>query len=193
MPARFIATIALYLIINIAYSYKLKEILLLDVFTIAAGFMLRVLAGAYAIEVQVSSWIVLCTLFVSLFLGFAKRRGELVQLQGQAERKVLQLYRVDFLDQMLTIAAAGAVISYALYTVAPRTIEVFGTDRMIYTTVFVIYGVFRYLYLVHTTPATENPTNALTSDPSILVTGTLWILSCIGLIYSKGRIPWLDL
>ena len=193
MPPRFIAAIAFYLLINIAYSFRLKEILLLDVFTIAAGFMLRVLAGAYAIEVQVSSWIVLCTLFVSLFLGFAKRRGELVQLQGEAERKVLQLYRVDFIDQVLTIAAAGAVISYALYTVAPRTIEVFGTDRMIYTTVFVIYGVFRYLYLIHTTPVTENPTNALTSDPSILVTGTLWILSCIGLIYSRGRIPWLDL
>ncbi len=192
MPVRFIATLGAYLVINLAYSFKLKEILLLDVFTIAAGFMLRVLGGAYAIGVQVSSWLVLCTLFVSLFLGFAKRRGELVLLQGETERKVLHRYRVEVLDQMLTIAAAGAVISYALYTVAPRTIEVFGTDRMIYTTVFVIYGVFRYLYLVHTTPVTENPTNALTSDPSILVTGTLWILSCIGLIYSRGRLPWID-
>ena len=194
LPSRFVAAAASYFLINLAYSFKLKDVLLLDVFTIAAGFMLRVLAGAYAINVQVSSWIVLCTLFVSLFLGFAKRRGELVQLQGQpSERKVLHVYRIDLIDQMLTIAAAGAVISYALYTVAPRTVETYGTDRMIYTTVFVIYGVFRYLYLVHTTPATENPTNALTSDLPILVTGTLWILSCIGLIYSRGRIPWLGL
>jgi hypothetical protein len=87
---------------------------------------------------------------------------------------------------MLTIAAAGAVISYALYTVAPRTIDVYGTDKMIYTTVFVLYGVFRYLYLTHTTSSIENPTNAVTSDRTILVTGFLWIITCVGLIYFRN-------
>ncbi len=188
---RFVLIAVAYFVLNIAYSFKLKEIVLLDVFIIAAGFMLRVLGGAYAIDVQVSSWIVLCSLFISLFLGFAKRRSELVQtsgLTGRSIRKVLRVYRVDFIDQMLTIAAAGAVISYALYTVAPRTLEVFGTDKMIYTTVFVIYGVFRYLYLIHTSPSIENPTNALISDPPILITGVLWIITCIGLIYSGGHL-----
>ena len=172
MDSRFVALLAFYFLINLGYSFKLKEVVLLDVFIIAAGFMLRVLGGAYAIDVEVSTWIVLCSLFISLFLGFAKRRGELVQMQRDShERKVLSLYKVDFIDQMLTIAAAGAVISYALYTVAPRTIEMFGTEKMIYTTVFVIYGVFRYLYIIHTSSANENPTNAVTSDLTILEIG----------------------
>jgi hypothetical protein len=96
---------------------------------------------------------------------------------------VLKLYSVEFLEQMLTIAAAGAVISYALYTVAPRTVEVFGTDKLIYTTVFVIYGVFRYLFLIHTGEKAENPTRALTTDRPIIVNGILWILTCIYFIY----------
>jgi 4-hydroxybenzoate polyprenyltransferase len=191
MDSRFIAILVIYFLLNLAYSYKLKEVVLLDVFIIAAGFMLRILGGAYAIDVRVSTWIVLCSLFISLFLGFAKRRAELVQLQGASqERKVLSLYKIDFIDQMLTISAAGAVISYALYTVAPHTIEMFGTDRMIYTTVFVIYGVFRYLYIIHTSSASENPTNAVTSDFTILWTGVLWILACIFLIYGGQYLNW---
>ena len=192
MDLRYVAAVALYFLVNLAYTLKLKEVVLLDVFLVAAGFMLRVLAGAYAIDVQVSSWIVLCTMFISLFLGFAKRRGELLVDRhpgSGAQRRVLLLYNTQFIDQMLTISAAGAVIAYALYTVAPRTIEVFGTDKMIYTTVFVLYGVFRYLYLTHTSSSTENPTNALTSDHTILITGFLWIITCIGLIYFGGHFP----
>jgi len=183
-----------YFIINLAYSFKLKEVVLLDVFVIATGFILRVLGGAYAINVHVSTWIVLCTLFISLFLGFAKRRSEILLAQRHgvnSDRKVLLSYRVDFLDQMLTIAAAGTVISYALYTVAPRTLEVFGTDKMIYTTVFVLYGVFRYLYLMHVTKSTENPTSALTTDLAIIGTGVLWILTCIVLIYFRDTFSFL--
>ena len=189
MDIRFVSTLVLYFLMNLAYSFRLKHVVLLDVFLIATGFMMRVLAGAYAINVQVSSWIVLCSMFISLFLGFAKRRGEIVLTQQHgttSERRVLMLYRIDFLDQMLTISGAGAVISYALYTVAPRTIEVLGTDKMIYTTVFVIYGIFRYLYLVHMSDSTENPTQAVTSDLTILLTGLLWITVCIVLIYFGG-------
>lgn len=184
---RFIVVLCAYFLINLAYSFKLKQIVLLDVFVIAAGFMLRVVGGAYAINVETSTWLVLCTMFISLFLGFAKRRGELVHMQDVAVsgRRVLAHYQVGFLDQMLTIAAAATVIAYALYTVAPRTIQVFGTDKLIYTTVFVIYGVFRYLYLIHTTRITDNPTNAVTSDPPILITGAFWILACIVLIYFR--------
>ena len=188
MNERFIVVIAAYFLLNVAYSFRLKEVILVDVFVIAAGFMLRVLGGAYAIRVEVSSWIVLCSMFISLFLGFAKRRGELVNVAGAgsgAPRRVLLLYRVEFLDQMLTIAAAGAVISYALYTVAPRTLATFGTENLIYTTIFVIYGVFRYLYLIHAARQGENPTNALTSDVPILVTGMLWVGACVYLIYMR--------
>lgn len=187
MEPLFLATVLLYLGLNLAYSFKLKEVVLLDVFIIAAGFMLRVLGGAYAIDVHVSSWIVLCTLFISLFLGFAKRRGELVLSRNSgttSERKVLVHYDIGFIDQMLTVTAAGAVISYALYTVAPRTVQMYGTEKMIYTTVFVVYGIFRYLYLVHMRGITENPTHAVTSDPTIVGTGILWIIACIVLIYA---------
>ncbi|HET6272526.1 MAG TPA: decaprenyl-phosphate phosphoribosyltransferase [Bacteroidota bacterium] len=188
---QFVVCLGAYFVMNLAYSFKLKEVVLLDVFIIATGFMLRVLGGAYAIDVEVSSWIVLCTLFVSLFLGFAKRRGEILlnqEIAPSTERTVLFHYRVEFIDQMLTIAAAGTVISYALYTVAPRTLELFGTDKVIYTTMFVIYGIFRYLYLIHTTNSTENPTNAVTADLPILATGILWILCCVLLIYYYGHL-----
>ena len=193
MEMKFIVVVIAYFLLNVAYSFRLKEVVLLDVFLIAGGFMLRVLGGAYAIGVQVSSWIVLCSMFISLFLGFAKRRGELVNVQGAesgAPRRVLLLYRVEFLDQMLTIAAAGAVIAYALYTVAPRTLATFGTENLIYTTIFVIYGVFRYLYLIHSGRQGENPTNALTSDIPILVNGLLWVLACVYLIYTGGVLAW---
>lgn len=190
MNPRFQLVLATYFGMNLAYSAKLKEIVLVDVFIIAAGFMLRVLGGAFAINVQVSSWIVLCTLFTSLFLGFAKRRGELLlfqQIRPATERKVLTSYGVGFIDQMLTIAAAGSVISYALYTVAPRTIEIFGTEKLIYTTVFVIYGMFRYLYLIHMKNSTENPTNAVVSDAPIVAVTLLWALACIAVIYFGGK------
>jgi 4-hydroxybenzoate polyprenyltransferase len=195
MDIRFMSILAAYFLLNLAYSFKLKEIVLLDVFIIAAGFMMRVTGGAYAIDVELSSWIVLCTMFISLFLGFAKRRAELVSTEEAgttSERRVLMSYRVNFIDQMLTIAAAATVISYALYTVAPRTVEVFGTDKMIYTTVFVLYGVFRYLYLIHIAKSTENPTHAVTSDASIIIVVILWAVTCIGLIYSGGHIPYLS-
>lgn len=178
--------VASYVLVNLLYSLKLKEVVLVDVFLVASGFMLRVLSGAVAIDVPVSGWIILCTLFISLFLGFGKRRGELTMIgegESRNERKVLSVYTVGFLDQMLTISAAGAVITYALYTMAPSTLIVFRTDNVIYTTVFVIFGVARYLFLVHSGRPTDNPTATVTSDPSILLTGFLWILFCVALIY----------
>lgn len=191
MPDKFLVLLGSYFLMNLAYTFKLKEVFLLDVFIIAAGFMLRVLGGAYAISVYVSSWLILCTLFISLFLGFAKRRGEIVAMQAagaMSERKVLQHYRLAVLDQMLTITAAGTVISYALYTVAPRTVTVFGTDKLIYTTVFVMYGVFRYMHLIHTTEAVENPAAVVSTDFPIIANVLLWIASCVVLIYFTGMV-----
>jgi 4-hydroxybenzoate polyprenyltransferase len=190
LPFRYFVAVGLYLVVNISYNLRIKHIALLDVFSIAAGFMLRVLAGAFAIFVPVSSWLVLCTMFVSLFLAFAKRRGELLHQPAEdqeARRKVLNLYSREFLDQMITITAAGTVISYALYTVSSRTVTMFATERLIYTTVFVCYGIFRYLYLVYSDTDTENPTRTLTTDVPILVNGVLWILACVYIIYTSMK------
>ncbi|MGA9117347.1 MAG: decaprenyl-phosphate phosphoribosyltransferase [Bacteroidota bacterium] len=184
MPPLYGAALGSYFLLNLLYSYRLKDIVLVDVFVIAAGFILRVLAGAFAIGVAVSSWIILCTLFLSLFFAFAKRRSELVSATGRMpERKTLAAYRVEFLDQMLTIAAAGTVVSYALYTVAPRTVNLLGTDNLIYTTPFVLFGIFRYLHLLHTTRSAENPTRAVVADPAILGVVVLWIAACVALLY----------
>ncbi len=144
--------IAAYFILNIFYSFVLKHIVLLDIFSIAAGFMLRVLAGAFVINVEVSSWLILTTMFISLFLGVMKRRTELALSEYDdvaVTRKVLVYYSKEFTDQMATVAAAAVIICYALYTVSVRTVTVFGTENLIYTTPFVVFGIFRYMYLVY--------------------------------------------
>jgi decaprenyl-phosphate phosphoribosyltransferase len=195
MRRHFLVLLTLYFLMNLAYTFRLKEIFLLDVFIVAGGFMLRILSGAYAIGVVVSSWLVLCSLFMSLFLGFAKRRGELSLLQktgGVMGRKVLQTYSMDLIDHMLTITGGAAVISYAMYTVAPRTVEMFGTEKLIYTTLFVIYGIFRYLYLTRVTDSVENPALVVTSDLPIIITTSLWITSCTMLIYFRAYIPFIE-
>ena len=190
LDVRFITVIVIYVVMNLFYTYRLKQVLLLDVFIIAAGFMLRVIGGAFAIRVNVSSWLVLCSLFISLFLGFGKRRAEILRIEDEdpeRKRPVLSGYNVSFLDQMITITAAGAVISYALYTVAPRTVDTFGTEKLIYTTILVCYGIFRYLFLTYQSTKPENPTNLVTSDRVIFITGLLWIASCVLIIYQGGK------
>lgn len=177
----------LYLIINILYSFRLKHVILVDVFVIAAGFMLRVLAGAFVIEVEVSHWLVLCTLFVSLFLAVSKRRSELLLVQQSHEesaREVLREYDLSFIDQMITITASGMAISYALYTVAERTVMIFKTENLIFTTVFVLFGIFRYLYLIKKKKTDDNPTLILLGDPVMLINIAAWFISCIVIIYS---------
>lgn len=189
LPVKVIIALTLYAIINVAYSAVLKHVVLVDVFCIAAGFMLRVVAGAYAIEVQVSQWLILCALFLSLLLAIAKRRSEL-KLKDEGKetktRAVLESYTVSIIDQMTTISASGVVISYALYTVAERTVKVFGTENLVYTTIFVLYGVFRYLYLEHKERLGESPTDVVTSDIPLIINMVLWVASIVGIIYIKN-------
>jgi 4-hydroxybenzoate polyprenyltransferase len=150
LSVKFWLAIILYGLLNLAYSFYLKQIVLVDVFIIAAGFMLRVLAGVFAIDVEISSWLILCTLFVSVFLAVSKRRGELilsVATDSYASRPVLKQYDVLFMDQMMTVAASGMAISYALYTVAERTLRTFKTENLIFTTVFVLLGYFDIFFL----------------------------------------------
>ncbi|CUU03220.1 UbiA prenyltransferase family protein [Candidatus Kryptobacter tengchongensis] len=187
--ARFL--IISYFLMMLFYSFKLKQIVLVDVFVIAIGFMLRVLVGAYSIEVVVSKWLFITTLFLSLFLAISKRRMELYfSIQNQdsnfgEQRKVLDEYNIKFADQMLVITAGGAVIAYALYTISERTVSLFKTESLIYTTVFVLYGVFRYMYLMYQKKSGENPTDVILGDVGIIANIFLWLFACIAIIYRE--------
>lgn len=182
----FSLLLLLYFLINILYSIKLKHIVLLDIFSIAAGFLIRVLAGAFIISVAVSSWLILTTMFISLFLAVMKRHSELAVLPDDVTtdtRKVLAFYSLNFADQMATVAAAGVIICYALYTVAERTISIFKTENLIYTTPFVVFGIFRYMFLVYMNKQGENTTRILLSDLQMIVTVILYIAVTMLIIY----------
>jgi len=184
---------AIYAVLNIGYSFWLKRVMLVDVFIIAAGFMLRVLAGAFAIDVEVSHWLVLCTLFVSLFLAISKRRGELMLVRdanNYSERPVLREYDIAFIDQIITVTAAGMAISYALYTVADRTVAMFKTENLIFTTVFVLFGIFRYLFVLKQKKIEDNPAVLLLSDPVMIVNVGAWFVSCVLIIYFNDIMSW---
>jgi 4-hydroxybenzoate polyprenyltransferase len=187
LNARFWLAAGLYAVLNFGYSFWLKKVVLLDVFIIAAGFMLRVLAGVFAIDVVISPWLVLCTLFVSVFLATSKRRGELMlstAARAYDARPVLREYDVAFMDQIMTIAASGMAISYALYTVAERTVSTFGTENLIFTTVFVLFGIFRYIFLVRDRKKDDNPMHLLLSDIPMVVNVLAWFIACVLIIYS---------
>jgi 4-hydroxybenzoate polyprenyltransferase len=181
----FSVIIAVYVVINICYSLVLKNVVILDVMTIAAGFVLRVLGGALLIDVPPSEWLVICSILLSLFLGFSKRRNELVLLDAKANshRSVLQQYSPYFLDQMIGIVTASTVMSYALYTMSEETIQKFHTHNLIYTLPFVLYGIFRYLYLVHKGEGGGNPSKLALTDKPLLINIILWIVCVIAIIY----------
>ena len=161
--------IGLYLLINVLYSGKLKNIVLLDVFVIAVGFVLRVYAGAYAIHEPVSSFIFMTTLFLSLFLGFAKRKGELLR-HGTASRTVLKKYGKEMLNAYLAVTMALTIMSYALWTMETNTKANLGTHRMIYSIVFVVFGMFWYVYILDKYNGSEDPTENLYKDKALLLT-----------------------
>ena len=174
-----------YFLLNIGYSIYLKNIVIIDVVSIAAGFVFRVLGGAVIISVVASQWLILCTILLSLFLGFSKRRHELVLLEDSAtsHRKVLEHYSPYLLDQMIAVVTASTLICYALYTMSKDTIEKLGTSKLIYTIPFVLYGIFRYLYLVHQKEDGGSPTEIMFTDKPMIINICLWIISSIIFIY----------
>lgn len=173
----FLITCCIYVALNVAYSIALKRLPLIDVMSVALGFVLRAVGGAEAIKVAISPWLVVCTLLLALFLGFGKRRWEVETLGNDAvrHRSVLAGYSIHLLDQLIAVTTASAVVAYALYTLAPDTQEKFGTTQLIWTLPFVIYGVFRYLYLIHGQHEGGNPTRALLTDIPILINAALWM------------------
>lgn len=176
--------IAAYAVLNLAYSAGLKQVVILDVFLIAAGFMLRILAGTLGVDIAPSQWLLLTGLFLTLFLGFAKRRAEWTAAAGSgaAQRRVLAQYGPELLDHMLSVAAAGVVMSYSLYTMSPETIARHGTASLIYTVPFVLYGIFRYIHLLHHRQRGEDPASDLLLDPHMVATFLAWLTTTVWLL-----------
>ena len=176
-----------YVVLNVAYSLGLKHVVILDVFIIAAGFMLRILAGTLGVGIAPSHWLLLCGLMVTLFLGFAKRRAELNALEGRggSHRKVLDDYDPVLLDKLIGISAAGTIVAYSLYTVSAETVALHGTARLVATVPFVVYGIFRYLFLLHRRGGGGDPAAALLRDPHLLVAGGGWLACVLVLLSSR--------
>ena len=152
-----------YLLLNLFYTLRLKHHVLLDVFCIALGFMLRVFAGTEGMGIPPSEWIIICTLMLSLFLGFSKRYAEL-SVSSQESRNVLKDYSKSFLELLMGITGSCAIMAYGLYTISERTVTTHGTDKLIYSLPIVIYGLFRYLYLVVYKNGGEDPSRELLAD-----------------------------
>lgn len=174
-----------YFLLMTAYTLVLKEIVIIDVLTISFGFVLRVVAGALIIAVEVSPWLLICTILLALFLALAKRRHELILLEDAASvhRRILREYTSKLLDEMMAVVTASTLMAYILYTISSRTIEELHTKNLIFTTPFVIYGIFRYLYLIHQKGLGGNPEDILLKDKPLIVNIFLWILTVIIILY----------
>ena len=179
------AVIGGYFGLQMVYQYLLKERVILDVFAIAGGFVLRAVAGAEALAVVISPWLLICTLLLALFLGLAKRRGEILLLEeGAASHRVaLGKYSVELLDQLIAVVASATLMSYCLYTISERTVAEMGSTRLMYTIPFVIYGLFRYLYLMHRQGHGGAPDRTLLTDKPLLATVALYALTAAAIIH----------
>ncbi len=182
--------VLIYFLLNVAYSYRLKHMVILDILSISIGFLIRAIAGVEAIravdpEVLLSPWLLVCTFFASLFLAVCKRRSELVMLEGEAasHRKALGKYSVALIDHIIAVTTGTTVLGFSLYTIWPDTVAKFGTDKLIYTIPFVTYGLFRYMYLVLEKGKGGNPAEALLSDPPTMINVILWSISVVTILY----------
>jgi 4-hydroxybenzoate polyprenyltransferase len=185
LGARFGVIAATYVGLQTLYSLALKQVVILDVLTIAIGFVLRAAAGAVVIDVRFSMWLLLCTVLLALFLALSKRRHELTLLANEAvgHRRSLQEYSPYLLDQMIAVVTASTLMAYAFYTVSEETIAKFGTDRLALTIPFPLYGIFRYLYLVHQKQGGGNPSAMLLTDWPLLACVALWASAVAIIIY----------
>jgi 4-hydroxybenzoate polyprenyltransferase len=182
---RFFAVAVSYLALLALYSAALKHIVIIDVLTIAIGFVLRAVAGAVAVNVDISHWLLVCTILLALFISLAKRRHELLLLADGAAsyRPILDEYTPYLLDQMIAVVTASTLIAYVFYTISPETEQKFNTHWLGLTVPFPLYGIFRYLYLVHQREGGGSPADLLLTDRPLLVCVTLWALSVVLIIY----------
>ncbi len=175
----FLVIVLVYLVLQTLYSIWLKHIVIVDIFVVAAGFVIRVVAGGLAIRVELSSWLLICTILLSLFLAMGKRRHELVLLGANAatHRPILKEYNIYLLDQMISVVTASTLVAYCLYTISEETVAKFGTRNLLFTVPFVLYGIFRYLYLIHQKAEGGSPEALIIQDKPLLVDILLWIIA----------------
>lgn len=185
----FFAVAASYVLLLTVYSAGLKHLVILDVLTIAMGFVLRAAAGAVVVGVAISHWLLVLTLLLALFLALGKRRAELITLADGAtgHRRILAEYSPALLDQLITIVAGATLLAYAFYTISPDTVAKFGTDGLLFTLPFPLYGIFRYLYLIHRHEGGANPSATLVSDGPIFACVALWAVAVAVVIYGPWR------
>ncbi|MBI4263235.1 MAG: decaprenyl-phosphate phosphoribosyltransferase [Acidobacteria bacterium] len=179
-----------YVLLLLAYSFALKHVVIVDVLTIAAGFVLRAVAGAVAVAVPIGVWLLVCTTLLALFLALSKRRHELLLLGNDAidHRRILEEYSPYLLDQMIAVVTASTLIAYSVYATSPDTAQRLGTTRLGATIPFVLYGIFRYLYLVHQKRGGGSPAATLLTDRPLLACVALWAGGVMVLMYSPlGR------
>ena len=179
-------TLVIYLALMLSYTLFLRQYAILDVFCIASGFMLRVIAGGVVIGVPISPWLLVCMGFGALFIGFAKRKGELLNVsgdsyQGSQIRIALEKYDIRFIDNLLLIVVTSTLISYCLYTFWAENLP--NNNSMMLTIPFVVYGLFRYLYLSRTAGLTERPEETILRDPHLMVSIVIWLLMVVGILY----------
>jgi 4-hydroxybenzoate polyprenyltransferase len=184
----FPAVLGGYLVLTLSYSAFLKDAVFLDVLVVAAGFVLRVVGGAVAIDVPVSTWLLLCAYLLALYLALGKRRAELALLGEGADshRVVLGHYTLPLVDQAISVVLGATVLAYSLYTVAPGTVEKVGTEGLMATVPVVLYGLFRYLYLLHRHELGGSPTRVLTTDWPLLACVVVWIVVAAVVIGTSG-------
>jgi 4-hydroxybenzoate polyprenyltransferase len=182
---RFGTISAIYLGLMLLYSGPLKHIVILDVLAVSIGFVLRAAAGAVVLDVVFSHWLLVCTTLLALFISLAKRRHELVLLADGAatHRPILSEYSPYLLDQMIGVVTASTLIAYIFYTISPETIEKFGTNWLGLTIPFPLYGIFRYLYLVHQREGGGSPADLLLTDRPLLACVTLWVIAVVLILY----------
>ncbi len=183
----FGAILFIYVALNLVYTLWLKEVVIIDVMVIASGFVLRAVGGGLVIDVVISEWLIMCTILLSLFLAFCKRRQELERLEDAHEhRAILKEYSIGFIDQMINVVTSSTVVAYIFYTVSPEVELKLGTRHLYLTVPFVLYGIFRYLYLVHRKGHGGSPTQALLTDRPLLACVGLWGLTVVLLLYVGG-------
>lgn len=186
LNSHFGLTLTIYLILTLSYSLFFKRVIILDVLLIASGFVLRAIGGTYAAQEEVSSWLIICTIFLALFLALTKRRSEVKLLGDKAGsvRSTLALYTVELLDQMVNIVTAACLMAYALYTLDSGTVAKLGTRNLAFTLPFVIYGLFRYLYLVLHLNVGETPEQVLLQDRPIVICILAYVGTVALILYS---------
>lgn len=175
---------AAYLVLNLAYSFGLKRVVILDVMMVATGFLLRAYAGARVLDVAISRWLVMCTGLLALFLGFVKRRQEIAVMErATGARPILREYSLPYLDQMIAIVTGATVVAYSLYAFSPEVAQKLGTEHLGLTIPFVLFGIFRYLYLVHQRGEGENPTAVMLTDLPMILDVVLWGIAVLVALY----------